>query len=85
MRRRDRCRTLARMRNTHSCPKCPNTDIVRIPGNVGAYGSGNNITVGATRFSSVLVTRYLCASCGFSEEWVDDNTGLEKLRAKYSG
>jgi len=71
------------MRNTHSCPKCANTDVVRIPGNVGAYGSGNNITVGA--FSSVLVTRYLRASCGFSEEWVDDNTGLEKLRAKYSG
>jgi len=67
------------MRNTHSCPKCPNTDIVRIPGNVGAYGSGNNITVGATRFSSVLVTRYLCASCGFSEEWVDDNTGLARV------
>jgi len=71
------------MRNTHSCPKCANTDVVRIPGNVGAYGSGNNITVSA--FSSVLVTRYLRASCGFSEEWVDDNTGLEKLRAKYSG
>jgi len=83
MRRWDQCRTLARMRNTHSCPKCANTDVVRIPGNVGAYGSGNNITVGA--FSSVLVTRYLRASCGFSEEWVDDNTGLEKLRAKYSG
>jgi hypothetical protein len=82
MRRWDRCRTLARMRDTHSCPKCPSIDIVRIPGDVGAYGAGNNITVGATRFSSVLVTRHLCASCGFSEEWVDDNTGLEKLRAK---
>jgi len=28
--------------------------------------------------------RYLFASCGFSEEWVDDRAGLEKLSAKYN-
>jgi len=51
---------------------------------VGAYGVGNNIPVGWSNFSAVLVTRYLCASCGFSEEWVDDKAGLEKLSAKYN-
>ena len=36
-------------------------------------------------FSAVLVTRYLCAYCGFNEEWVDDRADLEKLMAKYCG
>jgi hypothetical protein len=35
--------------------------ILKIPGQAGAYGSGNNIPVGATIFSSVKVTRYLAA------------------------
>ena len=51
---------------------------------LGAYGVGNNIPVGWSNFSAVLVTRYLCASCGFSEEWVDDKAGLGKLAAKYN-
>jgi len=73
------------MRNTRSCPKCRSTDILRIPGKSGAYGVGNNISVGVSIFSAVLVTRYLCASCGFSEEWVDNRADLEKVHAKYNG
>lgn len=72
------------MRNTHSCPKCRSTVILQIPGKAGGYGAGNNIPVGRSIFSAVLVTRYLCASCGFSEEWVDDKAGLQKLSAKYN-
>jgi predicted nucleic-acid-binding Zn-ribbon protein len=69
------------MRNTHSCPKCRSTDLLRIPGKKEAYGVGNNILVGALR--RVCVTRYLCAGCGFSEEWIDDRADVEKLRTKY--
>ena len=72
------------MRNTHSCPKCRSTVILQIPRKWGAYGVGNNIPLGWSNFSAVLVTRYLCATCGFSEEWVDDKAGLEKLSAKYN-
>jgi hypothetical protein len=43
------------MRNTHSCPKCRSTVILRIPGKSGAYGVGNNIPVGWSNFSAVLV------------------------------
>lgn len=50
------------------CPKCSSTDIIMIPGNTGAYGSGNNIQIGLTSFSAVLVHRYLCCNCGYSEE-----------------
>ncbi|MHB1472137.1 MAG: hypothetical protein ACYDDU_21470 [Dermatophilaceae bacterium] len=69
------------MRITRSCPKCRSTVILQIPGKSGAYGVGN-IPVGWGILSAVLVTRYLCSSCGFSEEWVDDKVGLERLIAK---
>jgi predicted nucleic-acid-binding Zn-ribbon protein len=78
------CWTLTGMRNTHSCPKCRSTEILQIPGKAGAYWAGNNISTGPSIFSAVLVTRYLCAPCGFSEEWVDDKAGMEKLSAKYN-
>lgn len=53
------------------CPKCGSTDIVVVPGKAGAYGVGNNIQVGLTNFSAVLVDRYVCCSCGYSEEWIE--------------
>lgn len=59
------------MKNTRVCPKCQSNDIVRIDGNAGAYGSGNNIMLGGTIFSAVKVNRYICCSCGFTEEWID--------------
>lgn len=73
------------MKNANPCPKCRSTDIVRIPGRVGPYGSGNNIMMGWTAFSStVLVTRYLCAGCGFSEEWIDLEADRQKLKQKFT-
>jgi predicted nucleic-acid-binding Zn-ribbon protein len=68
---------------THTCPKCRSTDAVRVPGRVGAYRSGNNISVGPTAFNTVLVTRYVCLACGFVEEWIDRPQDLVKLRAKF--
>lgn len=71
------------MKNTKTCPKCNGTDIVKIKGSTGAYGVGNNIQVGLTNFSAVLVNRYLCCNCGYSEEWIDKED-LAKLKKKYS-
>lgn len=65
------------------CPKCNSNDILKIPGSVGAHGSGNNILLGMTIFSAVKVTRYVCGRCGFSEEWIDDQAGLDKLKQKF--
>ena len=74
------------MRNTHSCPKCRSAEVVRVPGKVGASGLGNNfIPVGSFILKAVLVTRYLCTYCGFSEEWVDERADLDKLRDTYNG
>ncbi len=72
------------MRRSKTCPKCQSTDIVRIPGEVRPFGAGNNIGVGKTIFSAVKVTRYLCASCGFTEEWIDSTEDIGNLKKKYA-
>ncbi len=64
------------------CPKCGSTDIVVVPGKAGAYGVGNNIQVGLTNFSAVLVDRYVCCSCGYSEEWIEKED-IPTLKKKY--
>jgi hypothetical protein len=71
------------MKTTGKCTKCASPEILKIPGQAGAYGLGNNIPVGATIFSSVKVTRYLCGSCGYCEEWVESASDLQKVRDKY--
>jgi predicted nucleic-acid-binding Zn-ribbon protein len=71
------------MKTTGKCAKCASTEILKIPGKVGAYGSGNNIPAGRTIFSSVKVTRYLCGHCGYCEEWVESASDLQKLRERY--
>ncbi len=71
------------MKHTKICPKCNGTDILFVPGTSGAYGVGNNIPVGKTFFYSfVLVGRYICCDCGYSEEWIDTKD-IEKLKKKY--
>jgi len=67
------------MRNTKSCPKCQGTDLVRIES--PQDGSANLISTGW--FSAARVTRFLCAKCGFSEEWIEDPEQLAKLVEKY--
>lgn len=70
------------MKNTKQCPKCRGTNIIRIDGKVGAYGTGNNIQMGLTIFSAVKVNRYLCCDCGYSEEWVDKED-IQKILNHY--
>lgn len=68
------------MKNTHTCPKCKGTDIVRVGG--GHEPHDNRIQVGWSIFSSVPVHRYVCCDCGFSEEWIDQE-GLAQLKEKF--
>lgn len=70
------------MKNTGLCPKCGSKDLLLVPGKEGAYGSGNNIMIGHSIFSAVLVNRYVCCTCGFTEEWVDLED-IPKLKEKY--
>ncbi|MGM9642123.1 MAG: hypothetical protein ACI3XI_02825 [Eubacteriales bacterium] len=72
------------VKNAHYCPKCASTDILIVPGTAGAYGMGNNIQTGLTNLSAVPVNRYVCCSCGYSEEWIDKED-IPKLKKKYVG
>lgn len=69
------------MKQTNRCPKCNGDDILRIEGKHGTY-AGNSIQVNRSIFSSVLVHRYLCCSCGYSEEWIDKKD-LQRLKARF--
>ncbi len=66
------------MKNTRICPKCGSNDIAVVDGSAGAYGSGNNIMLGGPIVSAVKVARYICGSCGFTEEWIGAD-GLKRL------
>ena len=68
------------MKTTKRCPKCESRDILRFDGYVGPYGSGNNLQTGKTIFSSVPVNRYICARCGYTEEWIEKED-LERVIA----
>lgn len=70
------------MKHKRLCPKCGAADILHIPGKSGAYGTGNNIPTGWSIFSTVLVHRYVCCSCGYSEEWID-NEDIHRLKGYY--
>ena len=69
------------MKHSKCCPKCGNTEVIRIEGVQGGFGSGNVIpTGGFTIASSIEVTPWVCARRGFSEEWMDDYKGPKRLR-----
>ena len=67
------------MKNSRVCPKCRSTDILIRDGSCGAYGVGNNVMLGATVFSAVMVDRYICCTCGYTEEWIR-REDMEKLK-----
>lgn len=72
------------MKNAKKCIKCDSKNIIRIPGNIGPYGSGNNIIASKmTTRIAVKVTRYLCSECGYSEEWIEDKSDIEKMVKYY--
>lgn len=75
------------MKTTNVCPKCSNTDIIRVEGSVKPYGAGNNISMGSVSKGSVIasfvkVPRYICGECGYTEEWIDVED-LPKLKKKF--
>jgi predicted nucleic-acid-binding Zn-ribbon protein len=69
------------MKNSQLCPKCDSYDVIRING--GSAWTGYQNFIRASSIKMVHVTRYLCVTCGFSEEWVEDPKGIELLVKKY--
>lgn len=69
------------MKNTGICPKCQSNDIIRINGEDSGHGPGNNIRVGL--LARVLVHKYVCCNCGYTEEWVDTQN-IPKVEQYYN-
>jgi len=60
------------MKNHSNCSKCGSSNILKIEGQQGLFGTGNIIPIESTfKRKSVKVNRYVCCACGFSEEWID--------------
>lgn len=71
----------AEMKNTKRCPKCSSHDVYRVEAVVGhTYGAGNVIPTGL--MGTIKVNRYVCGTCGFCEEWIDQRE-LPTLRRKF--
>jgi len=68
------------VKQTGKCPKCGLSEIIRIPPSATMWGQ---MKVGKTLFSAVKATRFLCAKCGYSEEWVEKPNDIKKLRTKF--
>lgn len=61
------------MRNSGICPKCKSTEMIKIPGKIAGH---NWLPVG---FGSVAVERWICGSCGYTEEWISEED-LQKVK-----
>jgi predicted nucleic-acid-binding Zn-ribbon protein len=65
------------MKSTGMCPKCSSKKIATIPSELGTY---NVIKVGMFGFAKL--TRYICTSCGYLEQYVADEKSIVSLRQK---
>lgn len=72
------------MKDTGVCPKCAAADIVRVPGEkVSLLAPRPNVIPAGWLGGVVLVTRFVCVGCGYSEEWVENPAALQKLKSQY--
>jgi ribosomal protein S27AE len=70
------------MKQSGICPKCQGTDIIRVEGSAKGYGAGNNIPMGMTIYSYIKVPRYVCGTCGYAEEWIDEKD-IQRIRDEF--
>ena len=63
------------------CLKCGSKSIAYLPGGLLADQNyavvAGFLALGSTRFR---IARYVCGTCGYTEEWVDREDDLEKVR-----
>lgn len=66
------------MKNTQLCPKCEANNIIKVPfRNVVGQDA---VKLGVLNF--VYLNYYICADCGYTEQWVDNQKSLDKLKLK---
>lgn len=70
------------MKHSKKCPKCLGENILKIETPPMKYRYSAQIPVGITVFSAVSVPRYICCTCGYSEEWINEED-IPTLLDKY--
>jgi predicted RNA-binding Zn-ribbon protein involved in translation (DUF1610 family) len=70
------------VKDSGACAKCGSPDVVRVPDEAGAYGAAQTVRAG-NLFQRVQVSRYVCATCGFVEQWIDDADDLRRIADRY--
>lgn len=66
------------MKNTKSCPKCEQQNIMKIPSN--NTGEQDSIMLGILQH--IYINHYVCADCGYTEQWIDNQKALDQLKQK---
>lgn len=70
------------MKNTKTCPKCQSANIVRFDGRCGPYGVGDYFYASALK--TVMVHRYVCCGCGYTEQWIDEKDIVTAANGRYA-
>ncbi len=70
------------MNRTHTCPKCGGTQLVHVPASQWLFARGGNAYLGLHRGERVLISKYICTSCGYVENWAERPQDLAALRAR---
>jgi predicted nucleic-acid-binding Zn-ribbon protein len=65
------------MKSSGVCPKCSSKKVAVIPSELGTQ---NAIKVDMFGFANL--TRYICTSCGYMEQYVADEKSLVRLRRR---
>lgn len=66
------------MKKTKTCPKCQGTEIYT---NDGLLKRGDRSSIIISAWSSFSIAVYVCAKCGFFEEYADEiSFNREKVR-----
>ena len=67
------------MKNTLTCPKCGCKRIIRVPDGAHRYLANSICMTKALTVERVPVARYVCAGCGYVENYVESRAGLSRL------
>ena len=71
------------MKKTGICPKCGGTELVKVPGTASGNGRFccNEVPLGI--LGAAPVDRYVCCTCGYSEEWLR-KSNLDDIRERWA-
>ena len=64
------------MQHNKCCPKCNSTNIVQVKGS--KYNTNHRISLDNWSMKWATLDRYICVTCGYTEEWVQFDKKLDK-------